>query len=86
MGRALADAIALFVAPFVVYGAVLLLRQRYPWLAESWSRGSLAVLTVLGLALVVLGIAVFGILAERHQGAFVPAHMEGGRLQPGRIQ
>ncbi|UDL94648.1 MULTISPECIES: DUF6111 family protein [Lichenihabitans] len=86
MGRALLDAVALFIAPFVAYGLVLLLRQRYPWLADSWSRGSLATLTVAGLALVLIGLLLLGTLADRHKGAYVPARLENGRLIPGHLE
>jgi hypothetical protein len=86
MGRALLDSLLLFLAPFLVYGVVLILRQRYPWLTESWSRGSLALLTVAGLALVLLGMLALGTFADRHKGAYVPARVEGGRLIPGHIE
>ena len=86
MARTFFDAVALFLSPFVAYGILLVLRQRYPFVAESWSRGSLAGLTVAGLGLVVLGMVVTGLLASRHRGAYVPAHIEGGRLVPGHIE
>jgi hypothetical protein len=86
MGRALLDSLGLFASPFLAYGVFLVLRQRYPWLVESWSRGSLALLTITGLALVMLGMLVLGTFADRHQGAYVPAHLEGGRLIPGHIE
>ena len=86
MARGLLDALGLFAAPFVIYALILMVRQRYPFLAESWSRGSLAWLTIAGLGLVVLGIALLGLFADRHQGAWVPAHLEHGRLVPGQFQ
>ncbi len=86
MARSLFEAIVLFGAPFVFYGIILFLRQRYPWLAASWSRGSLALLTLAGLGLVVLGLLGVGVFADRHQGGYAPAHIENGRLVPGRLQ
>ena len=86
MGRTLLDAVALFLSPFLVYGLVLAARRRYPFLAESWTRGSLALLTVAGLAAVVLGLVLLGAMAGRHRGAYVPAHLENGVLVPGHIE
>jgi hypothetical protein len=86
MGRVLLDGLGLFAAPFLVYGLVLVLRQRYPFVAESWSRGSLAWLTLTGLVLVVAGLLLFGSFAGRYRGAYVPAHIEDGRLVPGHIE
>lgn len=86
MARNLLDALGLFAAPFVVYALVLVLRQRYPFVAASWSRGSLALLTVAGLVLVVLSLLLLAAFAERHRGAYVPAHIENGRLVPGQMQ
>ena len=86
MARGLAEAIALFGLPFLLYAVVLALRHRYPFLAQHWPRGRLALLAVVGLGVLLFGALVFGLLAPRHQGAYVPAHIEGGRLVPGRIQ
>ena len=76
MARGFADAIALFCLPFIIYGVGLLLRRRYPFLAANWSRGRLALLTVAGLCLVLLGLLVFGFAVPRHQGGYAPAHIE----------
>ncbi len=86
MARSFLDALGLFSVPFIAYALLLALRQRYPFVAESWSRGSLAVLTVLGLSLVVIGILLLGTFADRHQGAWIPAHLDHGRLVPGQFQ
>lgn len=86
MARDVLDAIGLFAAPFVVYALVLALRRRYPFVAESWSRGWLATLAVSGLALVALGMVVLAASADRHQGAWIPAHLDHGRLVPGHME
>ena len=39
-----------------------------------------------GLAIAVTGMIAFGIFAPRHAGAYVPAHIENGKLVPGRMQ
>ncbi len=86
MGRDLLDALGLFAVPFVAYALMLALRRRYPFVSKSWSRGSLATLTVAGLALVVLGMVLFAATVDRHRGIWVPAHLDGGRLVPGQLQ
>lgn len=85
MARTLLDGLLLFVLPFVVYVAVLLLQRRFPFLRPHWTGGRLAMLTVAGLGLVLLGMVVVGLVVPRHQGAYRPAHLEGGRLVPGEI-
>ncbi len=37
-------------------------------------------------AIAVAGMLTFGIFAVRHEGAYVPAHIENGKLVPGRLQ
>ncbi len=86
MARNLLDALGLFAVPFAVYALVLAVRQQYPFVAASWSRGLLAALTVAGLALVVLGLVAVALFADRHRGAYVPAHLDGGRLVPGHME
>lgn len=86
MARNVLDAIGLFALPFVVYGLVLALRRNYPFVAASWSRGWLATLAICGLALVAIGMVVLAASADRHQGAWVPAHLDQGRLVPGHME
>jgi hypothetical protein len=43
-------------------------------------------LTLLGLVIAVIGMFAFGIFADRHLGAYVPAHIENGVVVPGRMQ
>lgn len=85
MLRNLLDAVMLFLVPFVAYALLLGLRRRYPFVLDSWTRGPLATLAVTGLALAVAGALLTGLFANRHKGAYVPAHIENGKLVPGRI-
>ncbi len=85
MARGLLDALLLFALPFIGYVLVLILQQRYPFLRLHWSQGRLALLTVAGLGLVLLGLVIFGLFVPRYQGAYRPAHLDGGRLVPGHI-
>ncbi len=86
MGRTVLDAAGLFSLPFVGYALFLVLRQRYPLVAASWSRGSLARLTVAGLLLVAAGFLFLGLAADHRKGAYVPARLQNGVLVPGHIQ
>lgn len=86
MLRVIIQPALLFATPFVLYALYLVTRRRYPFLAEFWSRGVVSTLTIAGLAAAVAGIFIFGLLSPRNQGAYVPAHIEDGRLAPGRFQ
>lgn len=85
MLRSLIDAGGLFLVPFVAYALFLGLRRRYPFVLEAWTQGPLATLIVTGLALAVAGALLTGFFADRHRGAYVPAHMQNGVLVPGHI-
>ncbi|WP_350449299.1 DUF6111 family protein [Escherichia coli] len=39
-----------------------------------------------GLGIVIASLVLSGLLGERHGEGYVPAHMENGRLGPGRFQ
>jgi hypothetical protein len=84
MLRTLIEEFLLFVLPFCLFAGYLVVRRRNPFDVEHWS-GHLFWLSVVGL---VLGIASFvyaGLVAPRHSGAFVPPHVENGRLVPGQF-
>jgi MFS family permease len=86
MWRFLLEPALLFLSPFAFYAATLLLRRTPPFAGYYWSRGTLSWLTLVGLAVAVAGMLLFGIFAERHGGAYVPAHIENGKLVPGRLE
>jgi hypothetical protein len=86
MLRALVDAAALFLSPFVAYIAWLMLRRRYPLQLEHWERKNVSILVVAGLMTAVLGFFALGLFAERHQGVYIPARVEHGKLLPGHIE
>ncbi|MGW9331944.1 DUF6111 family protein [Bosea sp. NPDC055594] len=84
MLRTLIEEFLLFVLPFCLFAGYLVIRRRNPFDVEHWS-GHLFWLSVVGL---VFGIGSFiyaGIVAPRHTGAFVPPHVEDGRLVPGQF-
>lgn len=86
MARGFVDGLGLFLLPFVVYGLVVLLQSRFRLLAPQWSRSRLALLSLAGLALVLVGLVVFGLAAPRRAGTYVPAHVENGQVVHGDIQ
>ncbi|BDV34547.1 MULTISPECIES: DUF6111 family protein [Methylocystis] len=75
----------LFLTPFVAYVGFHLLQRRWPFVAELWHGRVLSLLTIAGLITAIAGMLTLG-LTGRQQGAYVPAHVENGRLVPGQFQ
>ena len=86
MLRVALEPIALFLSPFALFAVYLVLRARYPLAIEHWPRTRVATLTLVGLAIAVLGMAVLAAFAPRGQGTYVPARIENGKLIPGHIE
>lgn len=76
----------LFLLPFLAYVLLLLLQRRFPFTFAYWTRDAVSTLTLLGLAVAVLGMLAIGLWAPRHEGAYIPAHVENGRVVPGQLQ
>jgi Family of unknown function (DUF6111) len=85
MWRAYLETILLFALPFVLYAVFHLLLLRWPFVASLWTRGRVSSLAIAGLVLAVIGILSLG-LGSRETGAYVPAHIENGRLVPGHFE
>ncbi|WP_026608354.1 DUF6111 family protein [Methylocapsa acidiphila] len=86
MWRIMLEPALLFVSPFVAYVIYLALRRNYPFAVDHWTQSAVASLFLAGLAIAAAGMIAFGVFAVRHEGAYVPAHIENGRLVPGRLQ
>jgi hypothetical protein len=86
MWRAILEPALLFLSPFAAYAVYLALRQTAPFAGRHWTKGAVSSLTLAGLAIAAAGMLAFGVFAERHQGAYLPAHIEDGKLVPGRLQ
>jgi len=86
MWRVLWEPALLFLLPFIAYAGLLFLRRVAPFSSAYWTRGTVSVLTLAGLAAAIIFMLVYGFLAERHKGTYVPAHIEDGRLVPGRME
>jgi hypothetical protein len=85
MWRAYIETLLLFALPFVLYAVFHLLLLRWPFVASLWTRGRVSSLAIAGLVLAVIGILSLG-LGSRETGAYVPAHIENGRLVPGHFE
>jgi amino acid transporter len=85
MLRAL-ESLLFFLAPFILYAGLLLLRRNRPFSQYYWRVQTISGLTIAGLAVAVAGLFFFGLTAERHRGAYIPAHIENGKLVPGRLE
>jgi hypothetical protein len=86
MLRAILEPALLFLSPFAAFVVYLYLRNRYPFTIDHWTRSAVSSLALAGLAMAVAGIFFLGFFSERHQGAYSPAHIENGRLIPGRSE
>ena len=86
MARAILEPLALFLTPFALYALYLIARRRMPHGAHHWPRRMVTSLTVAGLLLAIGGVVLVGARAPREQGAYRPAHVEDGKLVPGRFE
>lgn len=85
MIRAVLEGVFLFLIPFALFGLLLALRRRHVFDKEHWSP-AFVWLVGAGFALAIASLLWTGLFAERHTGVFEPAHMENGRLVPGRVR
>ncbi|MFM8606465.1 MAG: DUF6111 family protein [Hyphomicrobiales bacterium] len=85
MMRTMLESILLFLVPFGVYALWVALARRFGFDSPAFSQVA-TYLAALGLILVALSFITLGIFAERHQDAYVPAHMENGQLIEGQFK
>ncbi|MCG5236109.1 DUF6111 family protein [Xanthobacter oligotrophicus] len=77
---------ALFLTPFVLYGA-LLLATKGSVVPEHWSPRALALVAATAVALVVAGLFLFEHGNVAPPGSrYVPAQMKDGVFVPGRFE
>jgi hypothetical protein len=87
MARTVLVEVLLFLAPFAIYAIVLSTTRRDARDSAHWHARMLMSLAIAGLVLVIGGliyVAHFG--GAPPTGVYEPAHMEDGRLVPGRIK
>ena len=85
MWRVILETLLLFLIPFALYAGFHLALLRWPFVAELWSRSVVSTLAIAGLLIAVIGFVSLGLFGA-HQGTYVPAHIENGRLAPGRFE
>lgn len=78
------DDLLLFLLPFLLFAGWLLLNKRNPLDIAHWSGWKFG-LAAAGIGLGIASIIYAGMSSERHTGAYVPPHVENGRLVPGRF-
>jgi hypothetical protein len=85
MIRVVLEQVLLFLLPFALFAAYLVVRRRNPFALSTWSKQTFW-LVVAGLACVIGALLFTGITADRQIGAFEPTHVEDGRVVPGRFR
>ena len=85
MIRAIFGEALLFLLPFAAFALFLVLARRNPLRISAWS-DSTAWLVIAGLACVIVALIISGLTSERETGAFIPSHMENGRVVPGQFR
>jgi len=80
--------IILFLIPFALYAAWLVLRHRInPTRSSAWHDAPFIGLIVAALAVTALGMLAVGHLDKAPAGsAYVPAHLENGKLVPPELK
>lgn len=86
MGRTISELGTLYLIPFALYLAYLIARRVYILSFDHWTRRVIATLSLSGLMLVLASLLFTGFFAERHEGAYAPAHIDNGKLVGGAIQ
>ena len=86
MIRPVLTEIALFLAPFVIYALFLWLTKTSMLDRTYWSVKIMLSLTIVALLLMIGSFIYLGhFTGMPHDGTYVPAHVEDGKLVPGRV-
>jgi Family of unknown function (DUF6111) len=87
MIRPIATEIALFLTPFVIYAAFLVATRAGILQPSAWTMPRLAGLLIAALILVVGSFLLLAQFSGAPPGStYVPAHIEDGKLVPGRTR
>jgi hypothetical protein len=84
MIRTVFTEIGLFLTPFVLYATFLLATRAGVLAPSAWTMPRLAVLVIVSLVLVIGSFLLLAQFSGAPPGAaYVPAHIEDGKLVPG---
>lgn len=76
--------IGLFIVPFVIYAASLLVTSKRVLQQSAWSIRRLAALGIAGFVLMLGSFVIFAQFSGAPPGStYVPAHVENGKFIPG---
>jgi Family of unknown function (DUF6111) len=79
--------IGLFIAPFVVYAAFLVLTPNGLLQSSAWGARRIAALGIAGFVLMLGSFVFFAQFSGAPPGStYVPAHIENGKFVPGKTQ
>lgn len=84
MIRPLFTEIGLFVAPFAIYAAFLVMTHAGILQPSAWTLGRVALLVIASFVLMLGSFLLLAQFSGAPPGStYVPAHVEGGRFVPG---
>ncbi len=84
MIRPILTEIGLFIAPFVLYSAFLLVTRAGVLQSGAWAMPRIAALVIASLVLMVGSFLILAQFSGAPPGStYVPAHIENGKLVPG---
>ncbi len=86
MIRAFGEPLLFFALPFLGYAVWHALRLANPFAGALWTRRTVAPLALAGLVFAAGGLFAIALTAPRHEGGYVPAHIENGRIVPGEMR
>ncbi len=87
MGRVLIIDALVFLVPFAAYGAWLYLTRGSLTNVEDWQARTIGFLAIAGAGSLLLALVVFthyNVIPPG--GTYRPAHIEGGKIVPGRTE
>lgn len=86
MLRALGEPLVFFMVPFGLYAGYLLAQLINPFELNRWTRRVVLPLALVGAVLAVGSLVAVGLFDVGHEGGYQPAHIENGRIVPGRME
>jgi hypothetical protein len=76
--------IGLFLAPFVIYAALLVVTRNGALQPSAWGARRIAALGIAGFVLMLGSFVIFAQFSGAPPGStYVPAHIENGKFVPG---